>query len=240
MAKTKSAAGTQPANQTNTEIYEDPNALVERFGKSEEFVKRNQRAIILVAAVIILAIVGFVTYSYYTKQQDQQAQTEMFSAVYYFEADDYEKALNGDGNNVGLLYIADEYGSTQAGNQAHFYIGAIYLQQGKFQEAADQLEKFSSNDILLQARAYALTGDAYMELGNYGEAESFYQKAADYKANKFFTPMYLMKLALAQEKGNNMQAAADTYNTLIQKYPESPEVTEAKKYKARAEATTAK
>lgn len=240
MAKSKTAVETQSAQHTNTEIFEDPNALVERFGQSEEFIKRNQKKILLVAAVIILAIVGFVFYSFHTKQQNQQAQTEMFSAVYYFEADDFEKALNGDGNNVGLLSIADEYGSTAAGSQAHFYIGAIYLQQGKFAEAIDHLKNFSSNDILLQARAFALTGDAHMELGNFADAETMYKKAADYRSNKFFSPMYLMKLALAQEKNNNLQGAIDTYNTIVTKYPESTEVTEAKKYKARAEALSAK
>ena len=50
--------------------------------------------------------------------------------------DDYEKALNGDGQGYpGFLKIADEYGSTDAGNLAELYAGLSYAQTGKYQEA---------------------------------------------------------------------------------------------------------
>jgi hypothetical protein len=43
----------------------------------------------------------------------------MFQAVYYFEADSLDKALNGDGNNLGFLEIIDEYSVTDAANLAN-------------------------------------------------------------------------------------------------------------------------
>ena len=62
-----------------------------------------------------------------------------------------------------------------------------------------------------------------------------HQKAADYKPNKFFTPVYLMKLAAAHEADKNNTAAIEAYNQIIDKYFDSSEVTNAKKYKSKLE-----
>jgi TolA-binding protein len=239
MAKPKTAITPQPAGSPANDIMEDPNAIIERYEQTEEFVKKNRLLIGGIAAAVILVVLGIVFLGYYNRQQNLQAQTDMFSAVYHFENDSLNLALNGDGNNVGFLYIADEFSRTDAGNQANFYIGAIYLKQGQFQQAIDYLRDFSSGDILLQARAYALTGDAYMELDNFADAEKFYSRAANHEPNRFFTPTYLMKLALAQERNNKLSAAVETYDKIMVEYPESAEVSDAKKYKSRAEAMQA-
>ena len=124
----------------------------------------------------------------------------MFQAVYYFEADSLDKALNGDGNNLGFLDIADEYGITDAGNLANYYAGVSYLKQGKFELARLYLEDFSADDLLIQARAYSLVGDSYMEEEKYDDAAKYYNKAANYKPNKYFSPTYLMKRSLGLRK----------------------------------------
>ncbi|MBX7126564.1 MAG: tetratricopeptide repeat protein, partial [Cyclobacteriaceae bacterium] len=97
------------------------------------------------------------------------------------------------------------------------------------------LEDFSSSDLLVQARAYSLIGDANMEQKKYDEAARYYSKAADYKPNKFFSPIYLMKLALAYEKLEQSDKAIKTYQRVIDEYFDSSEVQNAKRYKARLE-----
>jgi TolA-binding protein len=89
--------------------------------------------------------------------------------------------------------------------------------------------------MLVQARAYSLIGDAYMEQKNYESASTYYNKASDYKPNKQFTPTYLMKAALAYEKLNQNDKAKEVYQKIIDTYFESSEVQNAKKYKARLE-----
>ena len=159
----------------------------------------------------------------------------MFQAVYYFEADSLNKALNGDGQYDGLLKIADEYGGTDAGKLADFYAGVALLKEGKFAEAQSHLENFKSDDYLLQARAYSLTGDALSEQGKYKEAADMYNKAANHNSNQYFSPQYLMKAGIAYEAANDFKAAVNTYDKIIKEYVSSAEVTDAKKYKARAE-----
>lgn len=220
------------------ELLENPQALADKLQGAETWAERNPKTVIGVSVVIALIIGGYFGFQYYKDKQNAEAQREMFQAVYYFEADSLELALNGDGNNLGFIDIIDEYGITDAAKLANYYAGAAYLKQGKFDVARLYLEDFSSNDLLVQARAYSLIGDTYMEEKNYEDAAKFYDKAADYKPNKYFTPIYLMKAALAFEKSNQAEKAIDAYDKVINEYWESPEYQNARKYKAKLESNS--
>jgi len=220
------------------ELLENSDALKERLEVAEGWVEQNPKTVIGAALVILLLVGGYFGFTYYKNNQNTQAQKDMFQAIYYFEADSLNLALNGDGNNLGFLAIIEDYGITDAGNLANFYAGASYLKQGKFELARLYLEDFSSSDLLVQARAYSLVGDAYMEEKNYESAASFYSKAANYKPNKFFSPTYLMKEALAYEKLNQNDKAKEAYDKVINQYWESPEYNNARKFKARLESNS--
>lgn len=217
------------------EILEDPNAIVE---KANEFFsnKRNKAMVFGIGGVLALLIVGFAGYNYYITNQNQTAQEELFQAQFYFDADSLGLALNGDGNSYGFLEIIEEFPGTKAANLASFYAGASFLKQGDFDGAIRHLNNFSSDDYLLQGRAYSLIGDAYMEMDDFSNAVSSYKKAVDYKKNESFTPIYLKKLAIAQEQNSNLAAAAGTYGKIVNDYPNSAQIHDAKKQKARLEA----
>lgn len=229
---------------TSSKNIKEPKSesVVEQVDKSQPlaidpqaFIVKNKKLLTAILGGVAIIVGGALAYYYYNQSQNEEAQKEMFQAVYYFEADSLNKALNGDGNNKGFLEIIDEYGRTKAGNLAKFYAGSIYLKQGKYQEAVDLLKDFSSSDILIQARAYALTGDAYMELDNKSDAIKYYRKAVEHKPNKYFTPRYMLKLALAQELNGELDDAIKTYDLLLEKYYDSSESNDAKKFKAKLE-----
>jgi tetratricopeptide (TPR) repeat protein len=224
--------------EENKDLLENPEVIQEKLVDIESWFERNPKLVIGVAAGIMLLVGAFFGYRYYIGNQDGIAQNEMYQAVRYFEADSLNLALNGDGNNLGFLQIIDDYGRTDAGNLANFYTGAIYLKQGKYPLAIFHLQDFSASDLLVQARAYSLMGDAYMEQKDYENAAKYYDKAAGYKPNKEFTPTYLMKAALAYEKLNKNDKAKAVYQTIIDKYWESSELQNARKFKARLESNS--
>jgi len=224
--------------EENKDLLENPEVIQEKLVDIESWFERNPKLVIGIAAGIMLLVGGFFGYRYYIGNQDGIAQNEMYQAVRYFEADSLNLALNGDGNNLGFLQIIDDYGRTDAGNLANYYTGAIYLKQGKYPLAIFHLEDFSASDLLVQARAYSLMGDAYMEQKDYENAAKYYDKAAGYKPNKEFTPTYLMKAALAYEKLNKNDKAKAIYQTIIDKYWESSELQNARKFKARLESNS--
>lgn len=215
------------------ELLENSDALAEKLQGAETWAEKNPKTIIGISVVIALIVGGYFGFQYYKDNQEAEAQREMFQAIYYFEADSLNLALNGDGNSLGLLAIIEDYGITQAAKLANYYAGVAYLKQGKFEVARLYLEDFSSNDLLVQARAYSLIGDTYMEEQKYEDAGKYYEKAANYKPNKYFTPTYLMKAALAFEKSNQTDKAIDAYDKIINDYWSSQEYQNARKYKAK-------
>ncbi|WP_167856472.1 tetratricopeptide repeat protein [Hymenobacter metallicola] len=221
-------------------LLEDPDALAARLANSEDFLRRNKNILLGLLALIVLAVVGAFGYYTWRSSQDSKAQAAMFQAVNYWEADSLAKAMKGDGQYDGLEAIASEYSGTKAGNLANFYAGAAALKQGQFQAAIDYLEDFSSDDLLVQARAYSLLGDANMELNKYKEAADLYNKAANHNANEFFSPGYLMKEATARELAKDYEGAIKAYDKILTDYQNAQEANEAKQFKARAEGLNGK
>lgn len=214
-------------------IIENQELLQEKVEGIEHWVEKNPKIILSIVGVLVLIAGGYFGFNYWVDSRDAEAQKEMFQAVRYFEADSLTLAFKGDGNNLGFEQIIEDYKWTAAANLANYYAGVINLKQGKFQLAVFYLSDFSSKDMLVQARAYSLLGDAYMELKEYESAAKFYSKASNHQPNKFFTPTYLMKEALAHEKLNQTDKAVKAYDRIINEFWDSSEFQNARKYKAR-------
>lgn len=195
--------------------------------------KKYQRHLYVIGCAVFIGAAGFVFFTYYQRAKNQTAQGEMFQAVYYFEQSTFDKALYGDGTYVGLLSIVKEYPFTQAANLAHLYIGISYIHQKEYTKAIQHLTKFRSKDLLLQARTWALIGDAHTENKNYKSAVTYYMKAANYKANEVFSPIYLVKAALAYEANKSFQGALSCYQRIVKEYPNATQYGMACKHVAR-------
>lgn len=220
------------------EILEDPNAIVEKANDFFEN-KKNRTVVFTIVGVLAILTVAIAGYRFYISDMNNTAQEELYQAQFYFEADSLGLALNGDGNSYGFLEIIDEFSGTKVANLASFYAGASYLRLGDFDGAIRYLKDFSSSDYLIQARAYSLIGDAYMEQDDFSNAIDYYAKAVDYKTNKQFSPIYLKKLAIANEMNGDLTKSASTYQRIIDDFPKSDLIHDAKKQKARLDALAA-
>jgi predicted negative regulator of RcsB-dependent stress response len=217
---------------TENPLLEDPDALAARLADSEDFVRRNRNLLLGVLVAVVAAVAGAFGYNYWRTEQNAQGQAAMFRAVSYWEADSLAKATKGDGKHPGLDKVASEYSGTKAGNLADFYAGVASLKLGKFQEAYNYLDKFSSSDYLVQSRAYSLMGDAKLELNQPKEAADLYAKAADHNANDYFSPGYVLKQGIALEAAKDNAGAVKAYDRIINDYASAQEVAEARQRKA--------
>lgn len=124
--------------------------------------------------------------TFYSEPKELDASNEMFQAQQYFdtalagtgvESDSlYNMALTGGEGKYGFLDIIDNYGSTKAGNLAHYYAGFAYLNTNKYQEAIDHLEDFDGDDEILAPLAIGGMGDAFLQLDQPKEALNYYEK----------------------------------------------------------------
>jgi tetratricopeptide (TPR) repeat protein len=203
----------------------------EVIGKTEMFIENNKRTLLIVVGAIVVVIVAFCLYKFwYMPSQEKKAENELFAAQQYFAQEDYTKALKGDGKHQGLIAISEDYSSTKQGKLAKYYIGIIYLQQGKYQDAIDNFEDFNPDDAFLVSQSKALIGDCYWELNSVDKAISYYTKAIKKNPNNFTTPVVLMKLGIAYESQKDYQKALDCYNQIKTDFPRSPEYAEIQKY----------
>jgi TolA-binding protein len=215
-------------DKASLDFLETPEGLQQEISKVQTTVEKNKNVIFGVIGALIVGVLGYFGYKAYTASQDEDGQAKLFSTEYKFEADSNKVAAKE------AAKIADEFGGN-AGNIAHFIAGAASLKEGKFDTAIEQLKSFSAPDLLVQARAYSLIGDAYSEKKAYSDAIDYYKKAVDYKPTKQFTPSYMMKLAAAYEANKEPNEALAVYNEIVEKYADTQEAQNAKKYKAMLE-----
>jgi len=206
----------------------------ETLSKTEQFLEQNYKPLLIgLAAVVVLVGLFWLAKLYLTKRNNE-AQSQMYQAQKYLELDSINLALNGDGNYLGFLDIAEEYKFTKAGDLARYGAGICNLHLGNYEEAIDFLNKYSKKDKVIGSIAIGATGDAYVELGNLDKGISKYLEAAKFAANSFNTPLFLMKAAELYEMNGKYPDALKLYEKIKDEYPTSTEGSTIDKYIARA------
>ncbi len=231
--------------RANTTIDESPlldeRVVIDSYNRVEHFIEDNKKPILIAVAVVAALLIGYFAYkNMYLPRQNKAASEALIGVQRSFEKGDFEATLKGDGKNAGALEVIDNYGGgSKAGALAHYYAGVAYLNKGEFQNAIDQLSKYSGDDELINAMAMGAIGDAYTELGDMDKGIQYYKKAANGSRNEFSGPMFLLKAGMATETKGDYATAQGLYEQIKQLYPESQQARDIDKYIARAQAKTA-
>ena len=221
------------AKKTNSKV-EKIESVGEAVSKTEVFFKNYGKTLAYIGGgLIVLAAVIILYIQFYANPLKQEAQGQTFTAEQYFRAEDYDKALNGDGNALGFIQIIDEYGD-KAGEAIYLYAGICQLQLGNATEAISYLDKYRTDDAILTARAIACTGDAHSILNNFSEALKYYLQAANH-ADNVYAAAYLLKAGIICEEMGKPQEALTYYKRIKENYPSTPEGYEIDKYISRIE-----
>ena len=206
------------------------------LSNAELFIEKNQKAIIIVLSVVIVAVLAFFgVKKYYLEPRETNAQEAMYHAEQYFEKENFISALNGDGNYMGFVDVINEFGGTKTANLAKYYAGICYLNTGDYNNAINYLKEFNGKDVIVTSLALGAMGDANMELDNVAEAAKCYESAAAKTENTFTSPMYLLRAGMAYEMAGNYAKAIEVYQQIKADYPTSNEAFSIEKYIARAQ-----
>lgn len=207
---------------------------------SNNFVQENKKSLTFIGgAVIVLALLYIGYQNFYLAPRAEKAVNEIFKAQDYSSVDSLtDRAIKGDGSYPGFETIADEYSNTKSANLANAYLGGLYLKKGQYQKAIDALGNYSSTGSpVIDPLVLGMTGDAYSELKQFDQAETYYKKAADKSDNTFTAPLFLKKLGLVLEQEKDFKGAVDAYTKIKNNYPESYEASIIDEYIARATAS---
>lgn len=197
----------------------------------EAFVDKNKKAILVAVAAIIVIIAGIFVYrSQVAAPREEKASTALGKGQEYFNEQNYDKALNGDGAGyAGFVKIASDYGSTDAGNLANLYAGLCYAKLNKWNEAVKYLDEYSpASDQMVGPAAVGALGDAYAHVNQLDKAVESFKKAAsmaDDKAaddtNNSLSPTFLVKAGILLESQGKKADALEIYQEVKSKYANS-------------------
>lgn len=207
------------------------NAATDTAVKSELFFEKNRKLIIGAIVALIVIIGGFFLYKVFVANpREEKASTALAKGQEYFNAEQFDKALKGDGAGYnGFVRIADDYSSTDAGNLANLYAGLCYANLGKWNDAVKYLESFSpAGDAMVSPAAIEALGNAYAHVGQVDKAISKLKEAAeaaDSKAkdnvNYSLSPMFLLQAGELLESENKTDEANKLYQDIKKKYVNS-------------------
>lgn len=211
--------------------------LGQMYTRTELYFEKNKKALSIAAVAVLAVVAGTLGYKRFVSEPKAKEANELiWKAQYYFEIDSLDKAINGDGNYFGFQHIADNYGSTPAGELANFYLGVCYHQKGEWETALNYYKEADLDDDILRVMAIGNQGDVLVELGRTDEAIGQFEKAASAVDSDHTTPMFLMKAGVLYRQKGDWKGAAKCFNRVATDYPTSPDAQQAKKYAAYARA----
>ena len=186
----------------------------QQVNKTEAFFEKYKKAIIIaVAAVVIIVAGGILLNNYYFEPRATEASTELGKSQELFEQQQYDKAL------AGFQKVAADYSSTDAGNLAQLYIGLCQTNLGKWQEAVNALESFSTqDDQMISPAAEGALGNAYANLKQLDKAVEHLKKAAKMADNNSLSPTFLIQAGQILESQGKKADALKLYQEIKEKY----------------------
>jgi tetratricopeptide (TPR) repeat protein len=218
---------------TTAEVF---NTLDEGASRTEEWVAKNQKIIFGVVGAIAIATIGYLVYDkMFATPKEEEAALEMFQAQQYFSqavnattpGDSlYNLALKGGEGKFGFLAVIDKYKGTDAANLAEYCAGVSYLNTGKYKEAVEHLDNFTTKDNVLNATAIGAKADAFVQLGtpdNLNEALGLYDKAAKATDDDYLSPRFLYKAGQLALSLNKKADANKYFKEIKEKYSASQE-----------------
>jgi len=252
MATYKKRGGKPTTKAEKIDHLEEESATAEVFSsldegasKTEAWVEKNQKAILIFVGVVAIGVLGYLGFQNFIQEpKEAEATNEMFQAQSYYEqalvatSKDslFNLALNGGEGKFGFLDIIDNYGGTNAANLSKYYAGIAYLNTGKYQEAIEQLDGFKSSDMNVAPIAKGAIGDAFAQLDQQDEALKYYESAAAMSKSELTAPRYLLKAGITAINLGKTKVALKLFKKITDNYPKSKEAIKATLYKGKAEA----
>lgn len=214
---------------------DEPIALDVQLNKGEAFIEKNWKKLAAALGAVVIVVAGFYIYKHILSGKEVDAQKAIASAQMAFAQQQYEQALNGDGNNKGFIKVINEFGGTKTANLAKLYAGLSYAKTGKVDEAIKYLEDFSTqDDEMISPEAVASLGNLYIQKGDTQKGIDKLLKAADMADNDAVSPIALLQAGEAYESLGQNEKAVELYKKIKKSYFRSNVAKDIDKYVERA------
>ena len=184
---------------TKKEIQRDP--FIENIFSFKEHI--NQKKSIYTKVIIGVFAVFILSYLYTNNRSSnfEAAETLISKAMVYVDLGDNDNAM------IYLQEVIDEYGNTDAGLNANYYLGQIHFIAGEYEMALPHFERYTKKgkNPLLSLSTYQGLVSIYkskQDLANAIKYQKISREKANSKEEKAWVSLGLAELTLANGDKN--------------------------------------
>ncbi|SIS94349.1 hypothetical protein SAMN05421786_103281 [Chryseobacterium ureilyticum] len=217
MAKLGKNAQNEQEGKETVEFFKD---LDREALNTERFLEKYSKPLGIVFGVLVLGVLGFFGYKQFVVAPKNVEAVKSFLAAQKNLNENKEKeALGGkSAANPGFIGTANEYSGTSIGQLSAYNAGLLKFKEGKFQEAYDLLDKFSSDNKTLVAMKYGAMADAKSGLNKNDEALSLLDKAATASDDPYTTYFFTRKAGIVALGLKKNAEAKKYFSAIDEKY----------------------
>ncbi|MGA9213391.1 tetratricopeptide repeat protein [Kaistella sp.] len=218
MAKFKSRTSKKEMEGKETvEVFKD---LDRGALDTEKFLEKNAKSLMIVFGVILVGVLGYFAFQqFYEAPRNEDATLGYLAAQKNLADGKDDLALGGkSAANPGYLGTYNEYSGTKVGKLSSYNAGLIKFKEGKYQEAYDLLDNFSSDNKILMALKYGAMADCEANLNKSEDALSLLNKAISASDDPYTSYYFTRKagiMAIALKKNAD---AKKYFSTIDEKY----------------------
>ncbi len=208
---------------TKKELKEDK--FVETALKAKTYLEENQKQVTIIVVAILVAVVLVMLYRNYHHNKIVKANALLGMAQVEYQNMHYNKARQF------LNRLFEEYDGTDAAIQGYFILANLNFQQEKYKEAELAykrfIEEYDGSKILL-ASGYAGYAACLEHRGAHEEAAQYYLKAQKIAPEFTEAANYLYLAGKNFAKAGKLEQARQAFERIVEKYPESKRLNDAK------------
>lgn len=206
--------------------------LLTTYENALSWYQTNKKLLTNIGIALALIIAAGWFYLNNQHQNNDKAGLEFAKVFSFYDNGQYQLAINGvpERNVRGLQAIVNDYGSTQNGNLARFYLANSYYNLGEYDKALAEFEDADLSTTLLEASRLAGIAACYEAKGNFAEAAKYFERAGKKSAADPNTPEYLANAARNYAKSGNKNQAIELYKHIKKEHASSAAARDAERY----------
>ena len=196
------------------------------MNKVIRYIVRHRETSMFVGVVILIGIVLVVFLTSGREHQNPEADMLYTQSIGLATMGRFQEA------ETSLLELTSKYSDTRAGKIGYYYLGAIYYNTGRFDQAITHFEKFldvQKKDYMLVPAALYGTACSAEGMKDYEKALGYYERVIEDKESPFYS---MGMLAYGRVTGllGDKAKAREILNELLEQKPSQDITTDARFY----------
>lgn len=166
---------------SKSEKHTSEEKLLYYYYKVTEYIENNKNRFYTFLTILVVIIAVIFIYFRSQSNKSESASLELSKVKQIYEMEMYQQAINGDslGNSKGLLYIVNNFGSTESGETAKIMLANAYYYLRDFENAEKYYKDYSGNNNIFESASIAGIAAVYEAKGEYLNAAKNYEKASN-------------------------------------------------------------